>query len=249
MIVIVVTLVSAPSAVAQIKYKTPNQLEGSADLLLDPGGNLSGTEVGEVSPGDTLARAQTIEHVIIVVQENRSPDNLFGSDLYNKPRLLPKAHLVASGACGSTQQIQLTGVPLNDFCFDPNHGHTKGWAPMWNNGQMDGACNVPIDHKKCTPIPNPNYSYVNYADVVPYFNIAQNYGYANWMFQTNQGESLTAHLFLFSGTSAPIQSPQTYFDWFAASNVTLNGNSGFPTGCAFSPANAMVMEIDPQGAE
>ncbi len=248
-IVIVVTLLLASSAVAQSKYKTPNKLEGSADPLLDPGRNFSGTEVGELSPAETLAPAQTIKHVIIVIQENRSTDNVFGSDLYNQPRLLPKAHLVSSGACGGTQQIQLTGVPLNDFCFDPNHGHTQGWAPMWNNGQMDGACNVPIDHKKCTTIPNANYSYINYADVVPYFNIAQNYGYANWMFQTNQGESFTAHQFLFAGTSAPIQSPQTYFDWFAAGSTTLNGKSGVATGCASSPANAVVVEIDPQGSE
>lgn len=49
----------------------------------------------------TFAVAQTnntpFQHVIIVVQENRSPDNLFGSDLYNNPRRLPNAHLAASG--------------------------------------------------------------------------------------------------------------------------------------------------------
>jgi phospholipase C len=33
------------------------------------------------------------QHVIIVIQENRTPDNLFGSDLYNNPRRLPGAHL------------------------------------------------------------------------------------------------------------------------------------------------------------
>lgn len=43
-----------------------------------------------------------------------------------------------------------------------------------------------------------------------YFHIASQYGFANWMFQTNQGPSFPAHQFLFSGSSAPIylQLPQ-----------------------------------------
>jgi phospholipase C len=44
---------------------------------------------------------------------------------------------------------------------------------------------------------------VVYGIVEPYFQIATNYGYANWMFQTNQGPSFPAHQFLFTGTSAP----------------------------------------------
>ncbi len=54
----------------------------------------------------------------------------------------------------------------------------------------------------------------------PYFNIAANYGFANWMFQTNQGPSFPAHQFLFSGTSAPDEKSdsQGFYQWFAAEN-------------------------------
>jgi phospholipase C len=53
--------------------------------------------------------------------------------------------------------------------------------------------------------------------VQPYFEIARNYGFANRMFQTNQGPSFPAHQFLFGGTSQPsADSPL-----FAAENMTL----------------------------
>src|SRR5208337_4906391 len=47
------------------------------------------------------------------------------------------------------------------------------------------------------------YSFVNPADVGPYLTLAQQYGWANFMFQTNQGPTMTAHQFIFAGTSAP----------------------------------------------
>jgi phospholipase C len=44
-----------------------------------------------------LTHAQTnipqIQHVIVVIQENRTPDNLFGSDAFASQRQLPGADL------------------------------------------------------------------------------------------------------------------------------------------------------------
>ena len=39
--------------------------------------------------------------------------------------------------------------------------------------------------------------------IYPYLYMAQNFGWANRMFQTNQGPGTPAHQFLFAGTSAP----------------------------------------------
>ena len=51
----------------------------------------------------TFAYAQNnisqIQHIIVVVQENRTPDNLFGSDAFAQTRQLPGADLVQSGPC------------------------------------------------------------------------------------------------------------------------------------------------------
>ena len=54
--------------------------------------------------GVTIAAAQNnnlpkVQHVIVLIQENRTPDNLFGSDLFSQPRQLPLADLSSTGKC------------------------------------------------------------------------------------------------------------------------------------------------------
>jgi phospholipase C len=204
-----------------------------------------------------------IRHVIIVVQENRTPDNLFGSDLQNATRRLPNADLVGQGSCHG-QTITLTAATL-DTCWDPDHGHFQphpSWQQMYDGGKMDGACDIYIHNDACQPPtsipPNPNYSYVDNTPITatglglvdPYFQIAEQYGFANYMFQTNQGPSFPAHLFLFTGTSAPVAyndpgDTQMLWQWFVAENVTTASNS---YGCT-APAGAVLYEVGPDGSE
>ena len=216
-----------------------------------------------------------VQHVIIVVQENRTPDNLFGSDLQNQPRRLPNAHLASTGYCGKNQ-VPLAPLQL-DTCIDPDHSHdsTKfsgAWEAMYDGGLMDDACGVSINKQGCSssyPIPSCYathtcpYTYVNnapipatgYGIVEPYFQIATNYSFANWMFQTNQGPSFEAHQFLFTGTSAPTypgDTTQCYttgttsypcYQWFAAE---LIHQQYVNYGCV--AANGMVVEDTYPGA-
>src|SRR5260221_439343 len=69
-----------------------------------------------------------LQHIIVVIQENRTPDNLFGADLHNNPRLLPGADLAGSGQCKSKtpSTITLKPGPL-DTCVDPDHSHAIAW--------------------------------------------------------------------------------------------------------------------------
>jgi hypothetical protein len=212
---------------------------------------------------------QGVQHVIIVIQENRTPDILFGSDLADpNGRQLPNAHLAPTntayphgyGLCG-TQQVGLTPFFI-DSCFDPNHSHL-GWTTTWdhNTGAMDGACQAV--YKGCVsegmdtapPCNNatsycPQYTFAdNSSNVVqPYFDIAKAYGFANYMFQTNQGPSFPAHQFLFSGTSAPesdINDPTPFYhEWFAEDNPYIGGNSTY-SGGRTAPQGTTVMEISP----
>lgn len=229
----------------------------------------------------TSAFAQTpntpFQHVIIVVQENRSPDNLFGSDLFNKGgRRLPNAHLAPNGQgkCGNNSVPQ-TAWSLAS-CFDPDHSHDSthfpgAWEATYNSGGMNGACNTTLwcgnpQHKcqntDCGGIPNnAQYTYVDntpgsngYGIVEPYFQIALNYGFANWMFQTNQGPSWPAHQFLFTGTSAPTKPSDTTqcknaagvsypcYQWFAAE--LAYSDPGQYYGCV-AHNGAVVLGIDP----
>jgi len=191
------------------------------------------------------------QHVIIVIQENRTPDNLFGSDAFAAHPQLPGADLARGGECESIPPqppytVPLESINLGNVC-DPHHGHEFSWVKSYDGGAMDGACI--ISSKGCS-MPFPEYTYVQSSDVVPYFQIASQYGYANYMFQTNQGPSFPAHQFLFSGTSAPDQigdpnddcanKGPCYHEWFAAENAGQNaalwvpwhdhGDKGGPAG-------------------
>jgi hypothetical protein len=113
---------------------------------------------------------------------------------------------------------------------------------------MDGACTTPP--ATCTStLTYPQYTYAPVADVQPYFNIAQQYGYANYFFQTSQGPSFPAHQFLFSGTSAPIYNDgdsNQYWKWFVAENATDYLHE-FDYGC--TSQDTLVLQVDPGGIE
>jgi phospholipase C len=209
-----------------------------------------------------FAHAQTfntpLQHVIVVVQENRTPDNLFGAD---QPLINAGAHLVPTGNCQG-KSITLTTWRL-DACFDPDHSHKPGWLNSYDSGKMDGSCTIGAGAKTCTgsqtlpPCQDtkfkvcPQYTVVdNSAGLLnPYFQLASQYGFANYMFQTNQGPSFIAHQFLFSGTSAPVAPTTTFYRWFSAENLEGGGATGGAYGCT-AKANAVVLEVSPtNGAE
>jgi phospholipase C len=91
---------------------------------------------------------------------------------------------------------------------------------------------------------NPQFKYVNPADVQPYFQMAEKYTFADRMFQTNQGPSFPAHQFIISGTSAPAVGSNL----FVAENPAGVSGSASNTGCT-SPAAEYVNQIDPAGVE
>jgi phospholipase C len=183
------------------------------------------------------AAATPIRHVVIVVQENRSTDNLFGAFRAQ----LPGADLAASGVASTGQVVPLTPIPLGDT-YDLDHSH-KAFVEMYDNGRMDGAnlvyCAYPAPYQPCPAFPQ--FRYVNGADVMPYFDMARDYGFANRMFQTNQGPSYPAHQFLLAGTSQLTATSPL----FAAENVT---NAFETAGCA-APADQQVAVIGPGGQE
>jgi len=180
-----------------------------------------------------------IQHIVVIFQENRTPDNLFHG--------LPNADIANSGVNSLGQTIALTPVALaNDY--DLSHAHSA-FVSMYDGSKMEGAEKIPIGCKAgatdCPPL-NPQFRYVNPSEVQPYFQMAQQYTFADRMFQTNQGPSFPAHQFLISGTSAPTATS----DLFASENVVLPPNPGGNTaaGCA-GPTGETVAMINPMGSE
>jgi phospholipase C len=187
------------------------------------------------------AQHRGIGHVVIIFMENRTPDNLF-----QDPNLIANgADIASSGTNSQGQNITLTPIPLANN-YDLSHTHAA-FVAEYDDGRMNGADKVPVTCNKgapnCPPA-NPQFKYVNPSDVQPYFQLAEQYTFADRMFQTNQGPSLPAHQFIISGTSAPT----TYSDLFDAENANGVPNANNNTGCT-APPKEYVMMIDPYGNE
>lgn len=199
-----------------------------------PGGpyavTVTGSDANSLAPsngpqGLTLTTAAVVQNVVIIFQENRTPDNLFQG--------LCLAPYGSSNSCSSTPSgtqynlqnfginsvgatIQLTQQDLgtsgaNPLLYDLSHAH-NAFTDMCDLDATTGVCkmdgaNLITQNCEGAPVPcgppNPQFTYVNPADVGPYIQMAQTYTFGDQMFQTNEGPSFPAHQFLISGTSEP----------------------------------------------
>jgi phospholipase C len=177
-----------------------------------------------------------IYHVVIIIQENRSVDNLF--------QFLPDANTRSYGYNSLGQKVNLFADPLTGP-YDLGHKH-KSFLAAYNGGGMNGwdqeamACKVP---SQCPAKGTGPYAYVPQSEVQPYYTMAETYTFGDEMFQTNQGPSFPAHQYLVSGTStisdgSPLrasENPQT--------------QQGTYTGGCDSPTGSLVTLIDGFGNE
>src|SRR5438094_2962975 len=100
----------------------------AAGLLVNSGGcGGSGTTVTPPPPPSPFG--QKIQHVVVIFQENRTPDNLFHG--------LPNADIAASGVNSLGQTITLQPITLANN-YDLSHAHTA-FVKMYDGGKMDGA--------------------------------------------------------------------------------------------------------------
>jgi phospholipase C len=229
-------------------------MRSNLDIIRFPRTALSLPIFAAVAPGAAYA-LPPFKHVVIVIQENRTPDNIFGSN----PTFEPGVDIATSGTTSSGSTVTLTAETLNS-CYDIDHSHA-GFEDALNEGfDKDKAS---TSHSLCSiPKLDPEYKYVDNSNhitlstgqtlthvVQPYFDIAKNYGFANRMFQSNQGPSFPAHQFLFGGTSAPGADS----DLFASENINgtkKNGGTGGAAGCAGAVFDmSTVNQINPYGVE
>ena len=183
-----------------------------------------------------------IEHIVVIFQENRTPDNLF----HDQNLINAGADIASTGLDTSEKPITLQPASLG-IDYDLSHAHTA-WLGQYDGGKMDGANTVPFfcsaGATNCPP-PNPQYYYVQASDVLPYFQMAEKYTFGDRMFQTNQGPSFPAHQFIISGTSAPsATSPGSA--QFVSGNPYNATNAGGNTGCTAPPAE-LVPVVNPDG--
>jgi phospholipase C len=170
------------------------------------------TQVGDASSPDTTLVGTYIKHVVIIVQENRTFDNFFygfpnadyattGQMILNLPSPKPTTGPTPTPEVTTVplQQITLNGSGNNDG-RDIDHAWKDGLRD-WDNGKMDGYGQNHFVEAATYPVGRYAYSYVERAQLAPYWSMASQYVLADHMFSTMFGQSFTAHIDLISGTT------------------------------------------------
>jgi phospholipase C len=133
-----------------------------------------------------VAETPKIRHIVIVIQENRTPDNLF----QGLKDFVPAADIASFEIDQAGKKVALDAEPLA-VGYDMSHTH-EAFLAEYDHGRMDGWNSIECLPKARCPY-GPALKSVLPGDVTPYIFLAAEYGFANRMFQTNQGPSFPAH--------------------------------------------------------
>jgi len=129
-----------------------------------------------------------IKHVVIIVQENRSFDNLFAG--------YPGADAPMTGTMSNGKQVALGPISMRTTDIDHSYGSS---VQDYDGGKMDGFDQNSTNHG---PAGKLAYSYVLRGITAPYWSMAQQYALADRMFQTEHGPSWTSHINIIAGTTS-----------------------------------------------
>ncbi len=162
-----------------------------ADLGSSPLGGLQGTgpeRAHSLVPLVGASGISKIKHVVIVIQENRSFNNLFMG--------YPGATTQNYGHISTGQKVMLQSLPLESDVL-PGY-NLQAFLKQCNgtgsipgtNCQMNGFDKVAwsCPPSGC-PFPYPPYAYVPQSETTPYWDIANQYVLADQMYASNLDES------------------------------------------------------------
>lgn len=151
------------------------------------------------------ANGSPIQHVIVVIQENRTVDNMFNG--------FPTIDTVLSGRNSHDKKVALQPEGL-EWPYDPSHTHAS-LVKEYNDGGMNGFDKVKCDfnpfQSPCTAPANFAYSYVppgetSFLWVLGGAYAGTGYGIADRMFSGRQVPSFPGHLGLIAG-QGPADNP------------------------------------------
>jgi phospholipase C len=158
--------------------------------------HLSGVPLPATTPV-AAPTPQYVQHVVIVVQENRSFDNLFSG--------FPGADAPTFGYAGKRKLM------LHETRLENRGNIENNWRDSigsWNRGKMNG---FEVEHFYGGP---PNYAYarVPRSQSAPYWAMAQQYVLADHMFPMQFGPSFTSHLSLIAANTLISPAPVAEVD-------------------------------------
>jgi phospholipase C len=199
-----------------------------AALLAGCGGT-PGTPAPPPTVPNRAAPSAKITHVVIIVQENRSFDNLFHG--------FPGADTASTGVTHNGTTVALTPVTLENG-QDIGHFHYS-YEVAYDDGKLDGfdleqgygfsatGAYVVVPESPTFP-----YAYVPRAEAQPYFDLGSQFVVADRMFQSNSGPSFPAHQYLIAGQSDEADEVPSVSPW----------------GCD-APAGTLVPQLAPNGTD
>ncbi|HEY1655666.1 MAG TPA: alkaline phosphatase family protein [Candidatus Tumulicola sp.] len=165
-----------------------------------------------------------IAHVVVIVQENRSFDNLFQG--------YPGADTQSYGYTSKGKKLKLQPLGLQT-AWDITHDAASFFAACDGTGSLPGTdCKMDgFDleavtcgglHPPC-PYAHPQYVYVPRAGIKPYFTLAKQYVLADRMFASNfDMSSFISHQYLIAGqASSTVNFPLTMWGCDGGPNDTI----------------------------
>ncbi len=186
---------------------------------------------GPLNRGHHDASSGKIQHVVIIIQENRSFNNLFYG--------FPGATTTTYGYDTSGQKVTLQPVGL-ETTWDINHGSGDFFSACNGTGSIPGTnCKMngfnnetwqcgTAGYPTC-PNSNPPYSYVPHSETKPYFDMGKQYVVADQMYASNfDGSSFVSHQYIIAAQAA--SSVNNPFDtpWVARAPQAIRSPSLVP---------------------
>jgi phospholipase C len=167
----------------------------------------------EVSAAPTLTGIHKIQHVIVIMQENRSFDSYFGTypgadgirGLAGNPGKVPCVPVLKSACLRPYHDTSLVngGGPHGKFdgISDINGGAMNGFVVTAQHARR-GSC-ATADSPNCASLkPQEVMGYHTAAEIPNYWAYAQNFVLQDHMFQSDLSWSLPSHLYMVSAWSA-----------------------------------------------
>jgi len=154
----------------------------------------------------TDSGAGKIEHVVYIVQENRSFDDLFQG--------YPGADTVSSGKESNGQSLQLQPISLAT-AYEIDHSLRAMITACNGTGKLPGTKCRMDGFDRETQYGGPEhgqYDYVPHAESKPYFDMAHEWVLGDRMFQSQLDESFVAHQYIIAAQAkSSVNVPDSYW--------------------------------------
>jgi phospholipase C len=179
-----------------------------------------------------LGPAGYIQHVVVIMQENRTPDDLFQGLLTSEPGDSPNIQPFGILA-GKQVALKQTSLATS---YDLGHGH-KSFVLDYDCGANDGFSSQLPPQYQLRP-----YSFAPLSEVQPYDDMATQFVFGDNMFHTQQAGSFPAHQYIVSASGEAL--PMTT-DIMSSDPFHSSSGDKAQAGCD-GPADGAVDTINQQ---